>query len=274
MPKERKRVLRKHIKLAIKQAREGWGEIWARKGQCTKMQSGDTLPLINELKGNTTVTKFRLSANGIRSSEDIMAIVELITINRTITSLNLSGNCLHQHFDLLFYAINNNPVLTSLDISQGCRYFSPENMFHFNAFIRENKTIKQLNASGCFKITDDFANALTFNHTLTKLIITQADFDESAITLIADNLKFNKSLTHLDLSSYHTLPVQPFIDALLVNTTLNHLRLQYYDYQNRGTKVFQLAKANNIVSDVFGPRLPEEVFKIILRYLKEAILKE
>ena len=177
----------------------------------------------------------------------------LRTSNSIITKVRLSVEDLPEYTSMLHYGKRNistttmkcvylNKPLTELDISSNNFHLSDEQeLDKFLAkMIKENKSIKQLNLS---KLRCGFAwmfESLQQNNTLVSLNLSENSY--LSFEKLAEMLRINKALTHLDLSHSNSGACFVF-ESLQHNSTLVHLNLS-----STGITVSDQKRAQDLVT--------------------------
>ena len=139
----------------------------------------DIEPICEALKYNTTLTELDLSDNEfgrdyVRDyvSDNIRFLSNILKVNTTLITLNLSQSCLDSYdLKLIFNALCYNTTLTNLKLL-GCRKSDDSYIEFFSKMLLNNTTLNTLYINGCtvseYEIIE---RLLKYNTSLTDLKI-------------------------------------------------------------------------------------------------------
>lgn len=212
---------------------------------------------IIELLLNYPINK--LSLKNINTLES-KHIIKLITSNKFITKLNLSGNAnLSKYYYIggnlsnIFKILTNNNNIIDLDISN--IFIPSDEIDDLCNMIINNKSLLKLNVENCFNnITDliKFINALQYNNTLLQLKIHLRDYYYHAnCTQTYDNGYNNDFIT----SIYNLIQVNKTLTHLYINT-INCASIKYYNLRRpllskeQFNKIYEAIQKNNTLINI------------------------
>ena len=182
------------------------------------------------LKINTSLTKLDFD-NCLWTISDVSSISKALTVNNTLSRLNLSCNLRigDSGTASLCKALTTNTALTHLKlVSNEIGYSGAESFSHA---LTVNTTLTHLNLYGN-KIGDSgtgsLCKALIVNTTLTHLVLSANEIGNFGAGFLSNALTANTTLTHLFLSFnwIGDTGAGSLSKALTENTTLTHLHLE------------------------------------------------
>ncbi|KAL9975269.1 hypothetical protein ACROYT_G012415 [Oculina patagonica] len=205
--------------------------------------------LSKALEANTALTKLDLSNCHRVRSPVVASISDALTINNTITYLNLRGDGLcDSGAGSLSDSLRVNTTLTHLNLSEN--RIGDSGAGSLSDALIVNTTLTNLNL-GVNEIGDYGAGflseALTVNTTLTNLNLAANNIVDSGASSLSDALTVNTTLTELNLN-YNEIGVSgagALSTALTLNTTLTHLDLSENRIGDSGAGVLSEALTVN-----------------------------
>ena len=196
------------------------------------IQEEDFEPLVRVINRSKTLKSLSLALN---DSLYLELIYPILAENRSLTHLDLHGMSLILTSEIFIY-LDQNPVLTSIDLSRNELDGGSENWYDDNAdqkmffeALGRNKTLKEINLQQVtnhrFDI-EELTEALKINTTLISLNIAENVLYDVDLEILADAIEVNSSLTKLNLSGYHILgrKVPNFLKDLVKNHTLTEIQ--------------------------------------------------
>jgi Ran GTPase-activating protein (RanGAP) involved in mRNA processing and transport len=203
-----------------------------------ELTSRDIITLFNALKSNTTITILNLENSNIGYS--IKSLCELLQINRTINTINLSHNMLKNlNLIAIIDALDENPATAVTSLNLSCNGITDEGGQH----LIKSKLVR--NKLTSLDLRGNQLSELSFTVFLLPTKITTLDLSDNymghSINSIGPEfigfLDRNKSLTSLNLS-FHCLKkfsreaLKNLCTALKTNTSLNYLGLASNKFDN------------------------------------------
>jgi Leucine Rich repeat len=189
--------------------------------------AGDLITLFDVLKSNTTVTilDFKRSMDRVC----IKSLCELLQINTTITTIDLSHNELvNQDLVAIVDALDKNPDTAVTTLNLNFNHFTDYSGHCLtNSQVFSNKIISLNLAGGHFLSGISFASFLPNKITTLNLCMNHICADY--MDIFCSFLKRSNSLTSLDLSEQMIKPtgekLKILCEALITNKSLNYLSL-------------------------------------------------
>jgi Ran GTPase-activating protein (RanGAP) involved in mRNA processing and transport len=243
--------------------------------------------IIKRLKQND-ITLTNLDKNKC-SNNELIALAKALTINHTLTTLNLSSNIIDITNDgskalsqELAKALKTNTTLTSLNLSNNrIRYLGA---IALAQLFKTNTTLTILNLSDNYigndyylnvddKLSKELADALIKDSNLTKLNLSNTRSGQILVKAFAEALKENKTLIELDISSnlIGNEGATALADALKTNSTLTTLIIYNNKISDDGAKALADAlKTNSTLTtlDISKNNIGDELMEEINEYIQ------
>ena len=260
----------------------------------------DKIDNFDFLKNNETITKLDLSYFKFERNNLFEKLCETLKINQTIYNLNLSNcNLNSKNIEILFDILTNyNSSIAELNLSNN----KIQHLKNINNLLKNN-ILTELNLSfnPFIKITE-LCEGLKNNISLIDLNIEKERDDYTNFKLnnkdlqkLYDTLKYNSSLTKLNLKGIYNISIDIFnmlkYNSSLCELSINILNDYYYskDFKNVMYKIFDILKnntslisleininENNYKSFFDFLKTNNNIYKIKIyydRFLKEDIIK-
>ena len=183
------------------------------------------------------------------SHTHIAALSQALTVNTSLTTLNLSGHSIgDEGATSLSQALAVNTSLTTLDLSE--KSIGAEVATSLSQALAVNTTLTTLNLSGNSigaEGATSLSQALAVNTTLTTLNLSGNSIGAEGATSLSQVLAVNTSLTNLSLSFNHVgdAGATSLSQALAVNTSLTSLHLGRNSIGDAGATSLSQALAVN-----------------------------
>lgn len=194
----------------------------------------DTSSLFKGLENNSLLRTLKLNKSLGLTSDFFNNLNQALTINTTLTELDLSDNTLQSSVlnSLVNKTVDSNSTLLSLNLNKN-RIVGSE--FFFTNVLSKFVQLSTLKLSDAMIIPQDFLNleiSLSCNTSLTHLDISNNGDILSTSYPIFELLLTNSTLTNLNLSKtldIDTTAIEHFSTVLSENTSLVHLNLSKYN---------------------------------------------
>ncbi|CAF0837909.1 unnamed protein product [Adineta steineri] len=200
----------------------------------SKLSPTDMKLIVSNLKQNRNVKELKI----LHGCHDIIELlVEVLKVNRTLASLEISIGMNNDDCILIADALVSNCTLQKLNLirneitSAGCKAIGE--------MLKSNKTLTYLNICGN-KLYDDgikfICDALMINQILRQLDISQTDMSPIGVASLAQMLQVNQTLTLLDIShdNIRDNDIIVIADALKSNNTLIELDVKWNQIIEKG----------------------------------------
>ncbi|KAL0239611.1 hypothetical protein GEMRC1_009719 [Eukaryota sp. GEM-RC1] len=213
-----------------------------------------SMPFIEMLKVNTTVTRVNLGHNYI-VTEGARALADALKVNSTITSVSLVMNLIKDEgARALANALKVNTSLTSVDLRDN--YIKVEGARALADALKVNCTITSVsldsNSIGV-EGTRALADALKVNSTITSVSLDSNSIGVEGARALADALKVNSTITSvsLDSNSIGVEGARALANALKVNSTITSVSLDSNSIGVEGARALAKAlKVNSTITSV------------------------
>lgn len=179
---------------------------------------------------NDEITSLKLNLSNYYTV-DKQAFRDILTINTSLTKLDLSGFCINEDtIQPICEGLEQNGYVTTLDLSNTGR----DGLECICHLIKTTLTITylDLSANGYYSIVE-ICEALQINRSIVTFKLNYYDLDDSPedIDSLSELIRHNSTLTNLELKSNFTdeTELDNIIDALTRNTTIAHLDLSFND---------------------------------------------
>jgi hypothetical protein len=211
-------------------------------------------PLFEALKLNTSLTSLSLAQKDPRSKQcvislqECLAIAEALSVNQTLTKLDLNGMGLgSENMSKILDSLQRHPSLTKLDFW-------------------ENRLTGHIAAS--------IASFLEINESLTELDLPNSNLDATACQLIGPALKKNRSITSLNffMNPIESEGCKYLAEGLKFNKTLIRVNLKDCKIQDEGCVYLGEAIKTNpclLRLDISGYDMKVDGYKALIEGLKE-----
>ncbi|CAF0737832.1 unnamed protein product [Adineta ricciae] len=207
---------------------------------------------------NDFITELSLADNRLGGGgESIAEICRMLTINRNLKKINLSGNRFNDmDATLLIDAFDHNRTLRELNLSHNC--FGEECGKAWGTFISGNETLEIIDLSWNNirgRSAVDIANGIKENVRLKRCNLEMNGFGPDGGKILADCIHQNGALEELNISSnrLNTQNAFSIAQAILVNDSLRVLKIGNNQINCDGAlAIFLCVKANesNILGEV------------------------
>ncbi|GAM22056.1 hypothetical protein SAMD00019534_052310, partial [Acytostelium subglobosum LB1] len=223
--------------------------------------------LFRALEGNRSVTNLNLSYTKLKNNSK-SEMERMLVSNTSITQLNLSYAFYDSDISCILRALTLNNTLTDLDLSLNS-IEAAEGVL-LGTMLRDNQSITHLNLSGNMLKSgvEDIIRALTSNKTLRSLVLRKNQVGTVTKRLLFNLISQNNVLTHLDLNQ-NLLDDQAGHEiacGLALNQTLLYLDLSCNKFQEASGESFIQTLSNNnslrhidLVGNLFGRYLSNEL---------------
>ena len=213
-------------------------QFWFENGN---IDSQSAHGIFESLQHNTSLKKLNLSGNSQLAEGDSeavgCAIERMLTVNKTLKVLNLSGCELDTAVtSSIFRSLQHNTILEKLDLSENSQIAEGDSEAvgcAIERMLTVNKTLKRLNLSGCelhTAVATSIFRSLQHNTSLEELDLSenhQLGKSEGVGSEIERMLKVNRKLKILNLSDckLDTAVATSIFSSLEANTSLEELDL-------------------------------------------------
>lgn len=220
------------------------------------------------LKSN--VTLIALNLNGC-NFKDITALATVIKVNRSLTVLGLGGNTFGDTgSNALAAALKVNVTLTSLnlrqcdlkDISELAKTLQAHRFLQhlslccnriagtvkaLGAALKKNVALITLTLQECdLEDVTDLAEALKFNHSLTYIDLYKNQFGDTGGNALGTALKVNVTLTELNLGYCGLKDITGLAEGLKINRSLKNLYLCFNQFDEKASMALGGALKMNV----------------------------
>jgi Ran GTPase-activating protein (RanGAP) involved in mRNA processing and transport len=185
------------------------------------------------------------------------AFADMLKINRTLTSIDLSENDIESKGAIaLAAALKDNQKLVSLDINNND--IGDEGVKALADMLKINQTLTSIDLSDSDMDEEGvkaLADMLEINQKLTSINLNGNDIgdDTKALKALADMLKINQTLTSIDLSAngIESKGAIALAATLKKNQTLTVLKINDNEMRDEGTKALaEMLKINRTLTSI------------------------
>lgn len=215
--------------------------------ECTELSlrnhgigSDGIVAVVDLLSGNHTVTTLDLSVNDIQD-EGVIPVAKLMQRNRTITHLNISENNIGKKgIEAISNTLISNGSLRCLNLSRN--NLTNKDIEYFTSVMQTEELVEVLDLShNKFKghtAGVHFAELIRANISLRELNLGWNYFGDNGTREISKDLAHNQNLTKLDLcwNEIKDLGAKDLADVLRLNSCLQELDLSNNRISDTGTE--------------------------------------
>ena len=198
-----------------------------------ELDTAVTRSIFSSLQHNSSLEKLDLSENSQRAEGDSeavgCAIERMLTVNKTLKRLNLSGCELHTAVATsIFRSLQHNTSLEELDLSENHQLGKSEGVgCEIERMLKVNKKLKVLNLSDCIldtAVATSIFSSLEANTSLEELDLSEnSQLTESDSEIVGcaieGMLNVNRTLKVLNLSDCQV--TDPIVEHILTGLTKN-----------------------------------------------------
>ena len=160
------------------------------------------------LQHNTSLVHLNLSNTGLVATEDTaQALTTMLQVNKTLTHLNLSGNCNFSDAGAycVFQGLQHNTSLVHLNLSNVDLKCTEDTAQALSTMLCVNKTIEHLNLSANWTFSKAVGaycvcQGLQHNTSLVYVNLSNTGISDKGADYIAQAIESNRSLQTLDIS--------------------------------------------------------------------------